>query len=69
MAVFLVDTCAVIWIANGDRLRDPAASVLHGSQVERLVVSPISAWEIATLVAKGKNGALHQPRNLVPAFL
>ena len=54
MAVFLVDTCAMIWIANGDRLREPAASVLRGAQVERLVVSPISAWEIATLVAKGK---------------
>ena len=54
MAVFLVDTCAMIWIANGDRLREPASNVLRGAQVERLVVSPVSAWEIATLVAKGK---------------
>ncbi len=54
MAFLLVDTCAVIWIANGDRLREPAASVLRGSEVERLVVSSISAWEIATLVAKEK---------------
>ena len=54
MAVLLVDTCAVIRIANGDRLREPAASVLRGAEVERLVVSPISAWEIATLVAEGK---------------
>ena len=35
-------------------MREPAASVLRGSEVERLVVSSISAWEIATLVAKGK---------------
>ena len=54
MAVYLVDTCAVIWIANGDRLREPAVSTLREAKTGSLVVSPISAWEIATLVAKGK---------------
>ncbi len=54
MAAYLVDTCAVIWIANGDRLREPAASVLRNARTESLVVSSISAWEVATLVAKGK---------------
>ena len=56
MPVFLLDTCAVIWIANGEVLREPAASALedapaHGGGV---FVSPMSAWEIAMLVAKGK---------------
>lgn len=54
MAVYLVDTCAVIRIANGDRLREPAASRLRETQTERVFVSPMTAWEIATLVAKGK---------------
>lgn len=54
MAAYLVDTCAVIWIANGDRLREPAVSVLRDARTESLVVSPISAWEVATLVVKGK---------------
>ena len=54
MSDFLLDTCAVIWIANNDDLREPALSELpeacaRGSQ---LFVSPMTAWEIAMLVAK-----------------
>lgn len=46
----------MIWIANGDRLREPAASELRKTHDPgaRLVVSPMTAWEIAMLVAKGK---------------
>ena len=56
MADVLLDTCAVIWIANGDPLREPASGALeealaHGG---RLFVSPMTAWEIAMLAAKGK---------------
>ena len=56
MPVYLLDTCAVIWIANGDPLREPAASALpeafdgDGS----LAVSPMTAWEVAMLVAKAR---------------
>ena len=56
MTVFLLDTCATVWIANGDRLREPAASALrnaHGPDA-RLAVSPMTAWEIAMLAAKGR---------------
>ena len=56
MPVYLLDTCAVIWIANGDPLREPAASALRQAYAEGggLAVSPMTAWEIAMLVAKGK---------------
>ena len=56
MPIYLLDTCAVIWIANGDPLRDPAASALRQSYAEGggLAVSPMTAWEIAMLVAKSK---------------
>ena len=54
MPVFLLDTCAVIWIANGDSLREPAASELQKVREDQLFVSPMTAWEIAMLVAKGK---------------
>ena len=56
MPVYLLDTCAVIWIANGDPLREPAASALQEAyaQGEGLAISPMSAWEVAMLVAKGK---------------
>ena len=54
MPGFLLDTCAVIWIVNGDHLREPAKSVLKETRTERFLVSPMTAWEIAMLVAKGK---------------
>ena len=56
MPVYLLDTCAVIWIANGDPLREPAASALREAYADGggLALSPMTAWEIAMLVAKGK---------------
>ena len=56
MPVYLLDTCTVIWIANGDPLREPAASALRQAYADGggLAVSPMTAWEIAMLVAKGK---------------
>ena len=56
MTNFLLDTCAVIWTAHKDPLREPAASEIQEAYRlgARLFVSPITAWEIAMLVAKGK---------------
>ena len=56
MPVYLLDTCAVIWIANGDPLREPAASALPEAYDAggSLAVSPMTAWEVAMLVAKAK---------------
>ena len=34
MPVYLLDTCAAIWIANGDPLREPAASALRQAYAE-----------------------------------
>lgn len=55
MTEYLLDTCAVVWTAQGDPLREPAATELPKSleRGARLLVSPITAWEVATLVAKG----------------
>jgi PIN domain nuclease of toxin-antitoxin system len=50
----LLDTCAMIWLAQG-------AEMSAGSKAEiearALHVSPISAWEIANLVRKGRVAA------------
>lgn len=50
----LLDTCALLWLANGDRLAAGTDAVL--AEVERepggLNVSPISAWEIGQLVSR-----------------
>lgn len=69
--MFLLDTCAVLWFANGDRLRAPAAGELPAALArgERLAVSPISAWEIAMLVSKGRVALAMNPDAWFERFL
>ncbi len=56
MPVYLLDTCAVIWIANAEPLREPAAGALENAPAHGrgVFVSPMTAWEVAMLAAKGK---------------
>jgi PIN domain nuclease of toxin-antitoxin system len=50
----LLDTCALIWILNGDQLRSNAeAALLEAAETPgQIIVSPISAWEVGQLVSK-----------------
>lgn len=52
--MFLLDTCAALWIANGDPLREPGASALAEAREGPVFVSPMTAWEISILAAKGR---------------
>ncbi len=63
MSDFLLDTCAIIWVANNDDLREPALSELPKAcaRGSRLFVSPMTAWEVAMLAAKGKIALTHSP--------
>lgn len=55
MSGVLLDTCALIWIMNGDKIDEEAlAAVEFAARNKQLFVSPISAWEVATLTAKGR---------------
>lgn len=46
----LLDTCALIWLANGDPLQGQAdAKIIHAALADGVFVSPISAWEIGML--------------------
>ena len=56
MSQFLLDTRATIRIANGDPIGEPAASALRELRGPGagLVVSPVTAWEIAMLEEQGK---------------
>ena len=56
MTTYLIDTCAAIWIANGDPIREPAASTLQQihEETDGLLVSPMTAWEVAMLTSKGR---------------
>ncbi|HEX4261717.1 MAG TPA: type II toxin-antitoxin system VapC family toxin [Acetobacteraceae bacterium] len=49
----LLDTCAVIWLANGDRMAAEAiAAIVAAGQAGGVLVSPISAWEVGLLSRK-----------------
>ena len=63
MSDFLLDTCAVIWVANNEDLQEPALSELPKAcaRGSRLFVSPMTAWEIAVLVAKGRIALTNSP--------
>ena len=54
MSDFLLDTCTVLWIGQGEKLKDAATSAMQEQPDCFLMVSAISAWEIATLVRKQK---------------
>jgi len=49
MSDLLLDTCAVLWLAEGMEL---AADARKAITENRLNVSPITVWEIANLVRK-----------------
>jgi PIN domain nuclease of toxin-antitoxin system len=60
----LLDTCAVIWLANGDALASSAtAAILHAGAADGIFVSPVSAWEVG-LLSNPKAG-----RNLAVQFM
>ena len=46
----LLDTCALIWLANGSPLPQAVVTaIVHAGRGKGVFVSPISAWEIGRL--------------------
>ncbi|WP_031237457.1 type II toxin-antitoxin system VapC family toxin [Asticcacaulis sp. AC460] len=45
----LLDTCAVIWLANGELSPQTVEVVVHAAGTGGVFVSPISAWEVGLL--------------------
>jgi PIN domain nuclease of toxin-antitoxin system len=52
----LLDTCAVVWVAQGAKI---SAEARRAVATKALHVSPISAWEIANLVRKNRIALAH----------
>jgi len=52
----LLDTCAAIWLVNGQPMSPVSLAAVEDAQRRNLgiYVSAISAWEIATLVSKNR---------------
>jgi PIN domain nuclease of toxin-antitoxin system len=53
----LLDTCAIIWIGQGQTIQRVAQeAVTDRLRVGAVFVSPFSAWELSLLVARGRLG-------------
>jgi PIN domain nuclease of toxin-antitoxin system len=52
----LLDTCACLWLAHGDPLSAASRAAIDGAvrTGAGVYASPITAWEVATLVRKGR---------------
>ena len=67
----LLDTCAAIWLVNGDPMSARSRQAINAAVTANVgvYVSPISAWEIATLAAKGKIRLQLTPQDWFDALL
>ena len=52
MAAYLLDTCALVWLANGNG-RMPVRVRRELAEADELYVSSVSAWEISRKLQKG----------------
>jgi PIN domain nuclease of toxin-antitoxin system len=59
----LLDTCALIWLVDEGGIAPEAESTLHAAGFGGVAVSPISAWEIGLLVARGRIRLGLEPRD------
>ena len=56
----LLDTCAVIYFANGDAMANPAVeAIIQAGGADGVYVSPVSAWEIGLLSRPGRPNTVH----------
>ncbi|MHA1523501.1 MAG: type II toxin-antitoxin system VapC family toxin [Alphaproteobacteria bacterium] len=54
--VYLLDTCAIIWMGNEDQMHDASVLALDQASARRepVYLSPMSAWEIGMLASRGR---------------
>jgi PIN domain nuclease of toxin-antitoxin system len=60
----LLDTCAAIWLTNADPISNEASDALQQTRAsgESVYVSPITAWEMGLLAARGRVSLLMTPQ-------
>jgi PIN domain nuclease of toxin-antitoxin system len=63
-APLLLDTCAAIWISNEEPISSQALGSIRRAREEgeAIYLSPITAWEIGLLVARGRMNLLMPPQ-------
>ncbi len=63
-APLLLDTCAAIWILENAAMSDAAVAAIDDAFDEgrAIYVSPMTAWEIGMLAARGRLKSPHTPQ-------
>lgn len=56
MRPLMLDTCAILWIANGELHRFSAQALDAMRETQTLCMSPISEWEISQKTMNHMNG-------------
>jgi len=69
--LILLDTCAALWVMDESKMRQPAMDAidLASSRDEKIYVSPITAWEIGMLAAKGRFKSNYTPQRWLQLLL
>jgi PIN domain nuclease of toxin-antitoxin system len=66
----LLDTHAALWLAEGAQMRRESIDAIESAADDASVfLSPVSAWEIGVLVAKGRFRLRQPPEIWLEAFL
>lgn len=65
MQPILLDTCAVIWLSEGQPIKPEVIVLLNAANAEGTLtyISPITAWEIGLLAARERLRLLITPQN------
>jgi PIN domain nuclease of toxin-antitoxin system len=60
----LLDTCALIWVPGDETISAAAADALNRAHRagQPVYVSPITAWEVGLLIARGRLACLMKPQ-------
>jgi PIN domain nuclease of toxin-antitoxin system len=66
----LLDTCAVIWVARDEKItKDAESAIVAALDDGEIYVSPITAWEIGLLAARGRISLSLSPEKWFKRFL
>ncbi len=70
-APVLLDTCAALWIMDNTRLRPAAVEAIDTAfdRGEKVLVSPITGWEIGLLASSGRFRSSYTPQGWLERLL
>lgn len=65
MQPLLLDTCAVIWLSENEKMKEEADDAIDAASAQGVLtyVSPITAWEIGLLTSRDRMRLLITPQN------